>query len=54
MNNYLILGAGIAGRRAAEAILEKDSECKVTLVEAQSDPFYLRPMLGDFVARNLV
>jgi len=53
MNNYLILGAGIAGKRAAEAILEKDSKCKITLVEAQSDPFYLRPMLGDLVARNL-
>ena len=53
MERHIILGAGIAGRRAAEVIKEKDPGVEIVMVEEEQDPFYYRPMLGEFVARGL-
>ena len=52
MSKYLILGAGIAGRRAAKAIRKKDPSSEITVVEEQAIPFYARPMLGDMIGRG--
>ena len=52
MNRYLILGAGIAGRRAAESIMQRDPTSKITMVESQPNPFYARPMLGELLSRK--
>jgi len=52
MKNYLILGAGVAGRRAAEAIREKDANGVITILEEQENPFYARPMLGELLGRD--
>ena len=45
MTEYLILGSGIAGRRAADAIREHDAEGEITIIDEQANPFYARPML---------
>ena len=52
MSKYLILGAGIAGRRAAKAIRRKDASGEITVVEEQASPFYARPMLGEMIGRG--
>ena len=53
MNRYLILGAGIAGRRAAEAVIGRDPDSSITMVETHSNPFYPRPMLGELLTTKL-
>ena len=53
MTQYLILGSGIAGRRAADAIRAQDSAGEVTLIDEQPNPFYARPMLVELLAKNL-
>ena len=53
MKQYVILGAGVAGRKAAEAIRRQDAESNIIMVEEQPDPFYFRPMLGEILARGL-
>jgi len=53
MKQYVILGAGVAGRKAAEAIRRQDAEGDIIMVEEQPDPFYFRPMLGEMLARGL-
>ncbi|VAX11799.1 hypothetical protein MNBD_GAMMA26-1267 [hydrothermal vent metagenome] len=52
MKQYLILGAGVAGRRAAEAILERDTDGLITILEEQENPLYARPMLGEWMGRD--
>jgi 3-phenylpropionate/trans-cinnamate dioxygenase ferredoxin reductase subunit len=53
MTEYLILGAGIAGRRAADAIREQDADGEITLIDEQANPFYARPMLVELLAKGL-
>lgn len=52
MKRYLILGAGVAGRRAAEAIREKDAEGEITLVDEQQEVLFARPRLGELFGRG--
>jgi NAD(P)H-nitrite reductase large subunit len=54
MNNYVIIGAGIAGRQAATAIRQRDDSGKITMIEAQADPYFARPMLGDLIGRGSI
>ncbi len=37
MSTYFIIGAGVAGRRAAEAIRERDAEGAIIMAEAQEN-----------------
>lgn len=53
MVNYLILGSGIAGRRAAEAIRANDSQGNIVIIEEQQEPYYTRPMLAEVLAKGL-
>lgn len=53
MTQYLILGSGIAGRRAADAIRARDGSGEITIIDQQPNPFYARPMLVDLLAKNL-
>ncbi|MDH7499607.1 MAG: FAD-dependent oxidoreductase [candidate division NC10 bacterium] len=50
MTNYLILGNGVAGLRAAEVIRRNDRNGKITMLSHEPHPFYYRPQLADFVA----
>jgi len=52
MKRYLILGSGVAGRRAAKAIHRKSADSEITIVEEQENPFYARPMLGEQFGRK--
>ncbi len=53
MTRYLILGSGVAGRRAAKAIHRKSADSEITIVEEQQNPFYARPMLGELFGRKV-
>jgi NAD(P)H-nitrite reductase large subunit len=53
MTRYLILGAGVAGRRAAEVIIKKDKAAEITIVDEAQDPFYYKPLLGASLAKGL-
>lgn len=53
MKRYVILGSGAAGKRAAELIRKGKPDADVLLIGDEPDPFYYRPMLGEFLARNM-
>jgi NAD(P)H-nitrite reductase large subunit len=50
MSKYVILGAGVAGRRAAEVIRKRSEQSEVVIVDEQEEAFYYRPMLGELLA----
>jgi len=50
MKRFVILGAGVAGKRAAERIRKKDPDAEIVVVEEQQDSFYYKPMLGEYLA----
>jgi len=52
MVRHIIVGAGIAGRRAASVIRERDSGVEIVMIDQGRDPFYYRPMLGEMIARD--
>jgi len=43
--NYIILGSGIAGMAAAEAIKERDKEAGILMISAEQEFCFNRPML---------
>ncbi|MEJ1353475.1 MAG: FAD/NAD(P)-binding oxidoreductase [Candidatus Sedimenticola sp. (ex Thyasira tokunagai)] len=54
MSTYFIIGSGVAGRRAAEAIRERDANGAIIMAEAQESALYTRPMLGEMLAKGSV
>lgn len=50
MSQHVILGGGVAGRRAAEIIRKRSPEAQVVIVDEQEEAFYYRPMLGEVAA----
>lgn len=52
MTRYLILGAGVAGRRAAEVIIREDKAAEITMVDEARDPLYYKPLLGASLAKG--
>lgn len=53
MNRHVILGGGVAGRRAAEVIRKRAAEAEIVIVDEQEEAFYYRPMLGELLAGKL-
>jgi NAD(P)H-nitrite reductase large subunit len=53
MNRHVILGGGVAGRRAAEIIRKRSAEAEIVIVDEQEEAFYYRPMLGELLAGKL-
>lgn len=56
--HYVIVGSGIAGLAAAEAIRAQDPPARISMVSEEADPCYSRPGLayllrGDFSERQL-
>lgn len=47
--DYLILGGGIAGTTAAEAIRQKDGQGKIVILSAESNVLYSRVLLPKYV-----
>ena len=50
MKRHVILGGGVAGRRAAEVIRKRSADTEIVIVEEQEEAFYYRPMLGELLA----
>ncbi|HXR64590.1 MAG TPA: FAD-dependent oxidoreductase, partial [Ktedonobacteraceae bacterium] len=51
--SYVIIGNGIAGVTAAEALRAEDAECELTIVAEEPFPVYYRPALKDFLGGHL-
>jgi nitrite reductase (NADH) large subunit len=47
---YLIIGNGVAGTTAAEAIRQQDPKGSITILSEEDIPFYYRIRLNDFIA----
>lgn len=53
MKTYLILGNGVAGTTAAEAIRKQDPEGGITILSEEDIPFYYRIRLNEFIAGDI-
>ncbi|HEX9920334.1 MAG TPA: FAD-dependent oxidoreductase, partial [Candidatus Methylomirabilis sp.] len=49
MTNYVIVGNGVAGLRAAEVIRRNDGNAKITILSEEPYSFYYRPQLADYI-----
>ena len=50
MTDYLIIGNGVAGKKAMETIRNIDNSGSITVVSEEQHHFYYRPQLPEFVA----
>ena len=50
---HVIIGNGIAGVKAAETIRRDDAADEIVIISDETDPFYLKPMLPDYVSGRL-
>jgi NAD(P)H-nitrite reductase large subunit len=53
MTRFMIVGGGSAGVRAAETIRSLRGDDAITIVSEEERPFYMRPLLADFVAGRI-
>ncbi len=53
MAGYVLVGGGVAATQAAETIRKLDATVPVTLIAEEERPFYIRPLLADFVAGRI-
>ena len=47
--NYVIIGNGVAGVTAAEAIRHIDARGQITMISDESHPPYCRPMISNLL-----
>jgi len=50
MNDYVVIGNGVAGTTAAESIRNQDSRGRITILTDEESPFYYRIRLPEFVS----
>ncbi len=50
MIDYLIVGNGVAGKKAAETIRNIDKTGSITIISEEKSNFYYRPQLPEFIA----
>ncbi len=50
---YLIIGNGVAGTSAAEAIRQQDPKGRIAILSEEDIPFYYRIRLNDFIAGDV-
>ena len=53
MKTYLVIGNGVAGTSAAEAIRQQDSKGGITILSEEDIPFYYRIKLNEFIAGDV-
>jgi NAD(P)H-nitrite reductase large subunit len=53
MQRFVIVGGGIAATQAAETLRERRPNDEITLVAEEPEPFYIRPLLADYVAGRI-
>jgi len=51
--NYLIIGNGVAGTTAAEAIRQQDTKGNITILGEEDIPFYYRIRLNEFIGGDI-
>ena len=51
---YLIVGNGVAGTTAAEAIRLQDQTGGITILSEEDIPFYYRIRLNEFIIMNVI
>jgi NAD(P)H-nitrite reductase large subunit len=52
MSSYIIIGNGVAGNAAAEAVRKHDPDGEIHLFARERYPFYYLPALPDYIAGN--
>ena len=53
MTNYVIIGGGAAGVAAADAIVQHDQKCSITLITAEEHPPYYRAALAFYFQEKI-
>ncbi len=53
MKKYMILGNGVAGDTAATKVRELDNDSSIDIFTRESVPFYYRPRLIDYLAKEI-
>lgn len=53
MTHYVIIGNGVAGATAAETIRKQDKDGEITMFTDESEPFYWRIQLNEYIAGEL-
>ena len=53
MKTYLVIGNGVAGTSAAEAIRQQDPKGGITILSEEDIPFYYRIRLNDFIGGDM-
>lgn len=53
MKRYLIIGNGVAGATAAEAIRRHDEQGEITILTDEELPFYFRIRLNDYISGDI-
>lgn len=53
MNHYLIIGNGVAGTTAAEAIRQKDQTGSIAIITEEDLPFYFRIRLPEYLSGDV-
>ncbi|MEW6520884.1 MAG: FAD-dependent oxidoreductase [Thermodesulfobacteriota bacterium] len=53
MKRYLIIGNGVAGTTAAEAIRRHDEQGEITILTDEELPFYFRIRLNDYISGDI-
>jgi len=51
--DYVIIGCGASGLMAAKTIRENDQDSDITLISSDLWPFYLKPVLADYIADQI-
>jgi NAD(P)H-nitrite reductase large subunit len=51
--SFVIIGSGIAGLSAAEAIRQRNQTAKIIMVTEEEEKPYYRPMLSDYLGEDL-
>ncbi|MBN2382373.1 NAD(P)/FAD-dependent oxidoreductase [bacterium] len=51
--HYVIIGSGASGLKAAATLRENDCSGRLTLISRDLWPFYLKPVLADFIANRI-
>lgn len=51
--HFVIIGCGASGLKAATTIRKQDPKSDITLVSSDLWPFYLKPVLTDFIANQI-
>ena len=53
MSHHIVIGGGISATQAAQTLRHLCPDDDITIITEEHRPFYMRPLLADFVARRI-